>query len=234
MSQGAPRERAHELKVFLARRDSTCEECKSSLGHHAWIHLVEGKGALCLSCADLDHLVYLPSGDSALTRRSKKYSTLWAVVLEWSRARQRYERLGLLVEEKALEQAESECLEDADVRRARAGRRAERAEQTDRAYVDRFAAAVRERYPSCPEGRERLIAEHACRKYSGRVGRSGAAKSLQSEAIDLAVRAHVRHADTHYDRLLAKGVDRLEARRLMGPIVDRVLAAWGREDVERG
>jgi hypothetical protein len=68
--------------------------------------LVEGEGALCLACADLDHLWFLPSGDAALTRRAGKYSTLKAVVLKWSRARNRYERQGLLVEEAALHQAE--------------------------------------------------------------------------------------------------------------------------------
>ena len=59
------------------------------------------KGALCLPCADLDHLVFLPSGDAALTRRAGKHSTLAAVVLKWSRARKRYERQGFLVEETA-------------------------------------------------------------------------------------------------------------------------------------
>lgn len=72
--------------------------------------LVENRGALCLSCADLDHLVFLPSGDAALTRRARKHSTLVAVVLKWSRARKRYERQGLLVEAQALEMAEKECL----------------------------------------------------------------------------------------------------------------------------
>lgn len=51
--------------------------------------MVENKGALCLSCADLDHLVFLPTGSAALTRRSAKYSILSAVVLKWSRARSR-------------------------------------------------------------------------------------------------------------------------------------------------
>jgi hypothetical protein len=111
-----------DLKVFITNRDSTCDECGEKLGHHAWITLVEGKGALCLSCADLDHLIFLPSGDAALTRRSGKYSTLSAVVLKWSRARKRYERQGLLVEESALQRAEQECLNDEDVR-ARGARR---------------------------------------------------------------------------------------------------------------
>ena len=91
-----------EIVVFIANRDSTCGECGESLGRKAWIRLAGDKGALCLSCADLDHLAFLPSGDTALTRRAKKYSGLSAVVLQWSRARKRYERQGLLVEEAAL------------------------------------------------------------------------------------------------------------------------------------
>jgi hypothetical protein len=41
------------------------------------------------------------------------------VVVRWSRARKRYERLGLLVEEAALARAEEECLADAAIREAR-------------------------------------------------------------------------------------------------------------------
>ena len=70
------------------------------------------------------------------------------------------------------------------------------------------------------------IAEHACRKDSGRIGRTAAAKSLEAEAIDLAVRAHVRHAATPYDRLLATGTDRQEARWQVRGAVDAVLARW--------
>ena len=99
-----------DLKVFITNRDSTCDECQESLGRSAWITLVEGGGALCLSCADLDHLVFLPAGSAALTRRAKKHSTLSAVVLKWAKARKRYERQGLLVESAALYQAEEECL----------------------------------------------------------------------------------------------------------------------------
>ena len=68
-----------ELKVFITTGDSSCGECGEQLGRHAWITLVEGKGALCLACADLDHLAFLLSGDAALTRRARKHSTLSAV-----------------------------------------------------------------------------------------------------------------------------------------------------------
>jgi hypothetical protein len=100
-----------EIKVFISNRNSHCGECDQDLGKKAWITLEREKGTLCLACADLDELVFLPAGDAALTRRSKKYSNLSAVVLKFSKARGRYERQGLLVEEAALEQAEAECLE---------------------------------------------------------------------------------------------------------------------------
>ena len=64
-------------------------------------------------------LVFLPSGEAALTRRAKKASGLSAVVVRWSRTRKRYERQGLLVEEAALEQAEQQCLADEDARTRR-------------------------------------------------------------------------------------------------------------------
>ena len=84
--------RQDELKVFIASRESRCAECDEDLGHHAWIFLRRDKGAICLTCADLDHLVFLPSGDAAVTRRARKHSGLSAVVLKWSRARKHYER----------------------------------------------------------------------------------------------------------------------------------------------
>jgi hypothetical protein len=58
-----------DLKVFITTRASTCDECGEDLGRSAWITLTRDKGALCLACADLDHLAYLPAGDAALTRR---------------------------------------------------------------------------------------------------------------------------------------------------------------------
>jgi hypothetical protein len=63
-----------------------------------------------------------------------------------------------------------------------------------------------------PAKREFQIAEHACRKYSGRVGRSAAARSFDEAAVRLAVAAHIRHRETNYDELLAAEWDRTEAR----------------------
>lgn len=218
--------KGNELKVFISSRDSVCDECGENLGHRAWITLNEVKGALCLTCADLDHLVFLPSGDAAVTRRSRKHSKLSAVVLKWSRARKRSERQGLLVENEALEQAEAECAADSDARQAARAQAARRRSELDQEYLRRFAQRVREMYPHCPKRREILIAEHACRKYSGRVGRSAAAKDLDEDAVRLAVTAHVRHAETEYDRLLLRGVDRHDARHQVHTKVGDILDRW--------
>jgi hypothetical protein len=45
--------------VFISHRDALCDEGRERLGSHAWITLAGQRGALCLSCADLDHLVFL-------------------------------------------------------------------------------------------------------------------------------------------------------------------------------
>lgn len=215
-----------EIKVFISHRDSTCGECEDGLGRQAWITLDPDKGALCLACGDLDHLVFLPSGDAALTRRAKKHSTLSAVVLKFSRARKRYERQGLPVEESALARAESECLADQEIRGRRSERESEKRAELDREYVEAFAARVREIFPACPAGREQEIAEHACRKYSGRVGRSAAAKSFDEDAVRLAVAAHIRHRETNYDELLGRGWLRGAAKAAVRDRVERICALW--------
>lgn len=48
-----------DLNVFISTHESVCDECGEPLGHHAWITLAENK-AFCLSCADLDHLIFSP------------------------------------------------------------------------------------------------------------------------------------------------------------------------------
>ena len=85
---------------------------------------------------------------------------------------------------------------------------------------------MRALFPQCPPGTESLVADHACRKYSARVGRSAAAKALDEEAVLLAVAAHVRHAHTDYDRLLDSGVERHEARARVRDAAEAVLAQW--------
>jgi hypothetical protein len=58
------------------------------------------------------------------------------------------------------------------------------------------------------------------------VGRSAAAKALDEAAVRLAVTAHVRHAETNYDELLLKGIERWDARDKLYNIVSRILDLW--------
>ena len=220
------KQQKEEIKVFISHRESTCDECHEELSRKAWITLVRDKGALCLSCADLDRLIFLASGDAALTRRAKKHSVLSAVVLKWSRARKRYERQGLLVEERALELAEDECLADAELRARRREREAERRAELDETFVDRFAISIREAFPRIVAGREQKIAEHACLKYTGRIGRSALGKKMDEQAVRLAVMAHIRHNETSYDELLGSGWERSEARHAVAAAVDEILNQW--------
>jgi hypothetical protein len=94
--------RAPDLVVINATREWSCTNCSATGGD---LLIMEDAGPVCMKCAQMDHLVFLPRGDAGLTRRVRKASTLSAVVVRWSRARKRYERQGLLVERAALQAA---------------------------------------------------------------------------------------------------------------------------------
>lgn len=90
---------APDLVVIAALNPWTCAGCACTDGD---LLLMQDDAPLCLVCARLDHLVFLPAGDAGLTRRAHRASTLSAVVVRFSRSRKRYERQGLLVEPAAL------------------------------------------------------------------------------------------------------------------------------------
>ncbi len=218
--------RPPELVVFVKVGDEgNCSECGVELTRGDFL-LVEKQQPLCLSCADLDQLEFLPAGDAALSRRARKYSALAAVVVKFNRARKRYERQGLLVSEEALAKAEEECAADAPARAAARARAALARQEEDREFVDDLAKAIVQRYPGCSSDEARQIAEHTGLRSSGRVGRSAAGRALDVSAVELAVIAHIRHTHTNYDELLMSGTERLEARRLVRERIDSVLEKW--------
>lgn len=215
-----------DLVVFeKVSEEGNCSECGVALTRGNHVFMEKGQ-PLCLGCADLDHLIFLPAGDMALSRRARKHSPLSAVVVRFSRTRKRYERQGLLVAEDALSRAEQECAADAPERAIARARAAVLREDADREFVAALTEAIRARYPGCPPEEARQIATHTGRRGSGRVGRSAAGREFDPRAIDLAVVAYIRHAHTNYDRLLMEGVDRLEARVLVRDKIDQVLARW--------
>jgi len=211
-----------DLVVISPLKEWTCTSCAGT----GDFLLMEDPGPLCMDCADLGHLDFLPSGDAALTRRAKRASTLSAVVVRWSRSRKRYERQGILAEPEAIDRAEQECFSDAEVRARRRERDEVRRANEDVRFQAEFAAAIREQFPGCPTDRAEAIARHAATRGSGRVGRSAAGRALDPDAVLIAVVASVRHLDTDYDELLMSGVDREKARDQVWERVEDMLNSW--------
>ena len=217
-----PHSRPSDLVVISPVKQWTCSSC----GGTGDLLKMEDGGPLCVDCADLGHLVFLPSGDAALSRRAKRISGLSAVVVQWSRSRKRYERQGILAEAEAIERAEQECLSDAAARARRRERDEARRADEDMRFQAEFAAAIRMLFPRCPPSRADAMARHAAMRGSGRIGRSATGRALDPDAVRLAVTASVRHVDTDYDELLMSGVDRETARRQVRERVEDVLRAW--------
>ncbi|XVQ08415.1 DUF2293 domain-containing protein [Spirillospora sp. CA-255316] len=218
----ARQNQAPDLVAVLPLKDWTCASCRGT----GDMLVMEDGEPLCLACADLDHLVFLPAGNAALSRRAKKESGLSAIVVRHNRRRKRYERQGVLVEEEALARAEEQCLADEDARARRRARDQERRAHQDVEFQSRMAAEIVRLFPGCPAERARAIAEHAGLRGSGRVGRSAAGRELDENALLLAVAASVRHLDTDYDELLMSGLPRQEARDRIRARVDAVLDGW--------
>ncbi len=215
-------DRPPDLVVISALKEWSCTECAGT----GDLLFMEGDGPLCLVCADLDQLIFLPAGDAALTRRAKKASGLAAVVVRFSRSRGRYERQGILVEEEALAQTEAACLAHQEARERRPLRQLERRAVEDNSFTDALAKEIVRLFPSCPQERAEIIATHAGSRGSGRVGRSAAGRAFDHDALTLAVVASVRHSDTGYDQLLMSGIPREEARDRVRSDIQSVLEAW--------
>ncbi|MFF5702589.1 DUF2293 domain-containing protein [Streptomyces sp. NPDC012794] len=216
------------LVVFESQKPIHCAACRRG----PLRLLVRESGVpRCLDCAGLGHLVYLPRGDAALTRRAREGSSLHAVVVRRHRGRRRYGRQGLLVEDAALARAERACLADADARARRRERDRLRRAAEDVRFTAAFAAEIRRLFPGCPPDRAQAIAAHASVRGSGRVGRTAAGRALEEQAVSVAVRAAVRHTDTEYDALLMAGVPRFAARARLAARIDAVLDGWRAENV---
>lgn len=227
MQQNDANPNEKDLVVFSIVRDSKCSGCQEELWKGQFLTMEKG-APLCMKCADLDHLVFLGSGDAALSRRSKKYSKLWAVVVRFSRARKRYERQGLLVEEDALAKAEEDCLADSGLREARRIRDEGRRLREDEVLAREMEARLKEIFPGCPSDEARAIAQHASIRGSGRVGRSAAGRNLEEEALRLAAIAFIRHRHTTYGDLLMNGMDRASARQSVWAKIEETLHRWSK------
>jgi len=215
--------RLQDDAVWWVKSEIKCRACSTKVGKNGFLQK-KAKRWVCLACAGLGHLTFLPRGDVALTRRATKHSSLHAIVVR--RVRGRLERQGTFVQKEALERAQRECEADAPVReQARAKAKVRRA-IVDERYVREFTKRLGQLFPGCPADERAAIAKHTCEKYSGRIGRSAAAVRFDPEAIRVAVQAHIRHHHTRYDELLKGGKTRKNARSAVRRAVKQVAEQW--------
>ena len=50
-----------EIAMFSTPRDLRCSQCQAALSHGSFL-LIENHEPFCLTCPELDHLVYVPPG----------------------------------------------------------------------------------------------------------------------------------------------------------------------------
>ncbi|OCK81563.1 hypothetical protein K432DRAFT_381205 [Lepidopterella palustris CBS 459.81] len=94
----------------------------------------------------------------------------------------------------------------------------------DATLLSQARGELRKRYPSMPPADMEQCLKQAFRKASGRVGRTQ--KVDLGRRVELAVVAHVRHAETEYDGLLREGVGREEARKQVWGKIGEVVGCW--------
>src|SRR3989442_8292309 len=76
--------KAPDLVVFeKVSHEGNCSECGVELAKGNLLLMEKGQ-PLCLTCADLDRLVFLPAGNAALSRRARQSSPLSAPVVRFS------------------------------------------------------------------------------------------------------------------------------------------------------
>jgi hypothetical protein len=217
------------MDIFLTKKETLkCSACNKRIGlGEAFVAESEKHRGTCFSCSPYVKATFLKPGNAALTRRSKKHSSYCGVVFAWNRRRKRFERRGQYVEAEAILKAQRECEADQAERAIKNEKAAVKRAEQDKIYIAEFSKAIRKFYPNCPKNREIAIAKHACEKHSGRVGRTAKAKEFDKKMIDLAVEAHIRHAETNYDNQFGTGRTKRAIRTDVKPHIISTMRKWG-------
>lgn len=82
------------------------------------------------------------------------------------------------------------------------------------------AEHIRAHHPGCPEFAVEFFASEIARKR-----RKGPTIGRE---VGIMMQNYLRHHMTDYDRLLLEGIDRTDARTLVGPRIRAMLAIWRR------
>lgn len=167
--------------------------------------------------------IFVPKGDVYITSHCRKQTqaanqTVFAVL------NAKNATIGIRVPASIYEsvQASHEATRD---------QRAQAVQRKDTKLETQFRDAVLKRFPQVPAEALSLTVARAMRKGSGRVGRAG--KLDVEEKAELAVRAHIRHAHTDYDRLMRGGTSREKARSETYAKINEVIRQWGGDPSQR-
>ncbi|KAI1879040.1 hypothetical protein JX265_003217 [Neoarthrinium moseri] len=161
--------------------------------------------------------VFVPKGDRYMTANCRKETqaageTVYVVVNKNKAV------IGIRVPENVL----------ARVRASEASTRADRAsavQKRDEGMERQFREAIVKLFPKIPAADTPKVVKTAMQKGSGRVGRTG--KLEVEKKAELALRAHIRHQHTEYEKLLRSGTPRLKARDMTLDKVNEVVESWG-------
>ena len=160
---------------------------------------------------------FVPKGDVYITKNCRKKTheagkTLYVVVNKNKKP------IGLRCPESIYKQVEAD-------HQATAGSRALAVQKRDAAIEGAFEEAIVRLFPKIPKTTIPKVIETALKKRSRQVGRTG---TLEIEdKVELAVRAHIRHCHTPYEKLLKEGDSRETARQKVWGELNEVATRWG-------
>ena len=210
-----------DLVVVLPLKDWTCTGC----GGTGDFLKMEDAGPVCLTCADMDDLIFLPSGDAALTGGPAKRAACrpsWCagagrVSAMSGRASWPRKPLSSRRKSSAWPMRMSGCA--AGIGTGTAGPR--RASSSRRAWPTRSDACFREGLSS-EQPRSR-----STRRCAAAAGWPVRGRPRPGRDSDHPGRRRLgTPEDTDYDRLLMSGIPREDARNRVRPVIDQVLDTW--------
>lgn len=97
-------------------------------------------------------------------------------------------------------------------------------QKRDAAIEEDFGEAILSLFPNIQKADVQRILKHSLKKHSRRVGRTG--KVVLQNRVKLAVLAHIRHVHTDYDKKLAQGVLRDDARAQVWERLNTIARQW--------
>jgi hypothetical protein len=171
-------------------------------------------------------------GNQYLTRLVQRRSaTVYHRMYKPSRGRFS-ELVGILAPRSVIESAKVEADRTQQVRAERRQKAVVRRQREHEREEQKVTEEMLQLYPSMPPAEAVEIVEHAWAIGSGRVGRTS--QLATTEAIEMAVKAHIRHVYTEYDEVLQQGVDRDSARVAVKAVVWAIHDEWRRRKPVEG